>query len=123
MGVCYYLARDDNHSLYELWKVSEWRDAFAELSTGGVITPSDHDPARIADALRRHSTGWGYEGVLDGDYLERVAADIVRWADGWPFRFISEHDRRIDGNYPDSPFWLDFGKLNITGSRFFDVAF
>lgn len=110
MGYCYYLRRDDNRTLFELGKhVGDWGEVLGEREP--IVLTHEHEAtlaAWLAHQMRSDG-GWKLPDV-DG-YARHCAREIVRWADGQPFRFIGE-----DG-YDD---WDD-GVSNpdfVTGTRF-----
>jgi hypothetical protein len=105
MGTCYFLIRDDDQ-IYDLGKAWEWSPVFADASRTLLID----EAAAFADMLDSASNGWD---VPDG-YFRAVALDIVDWAEGRMFVFVSEHDGRYERVMDDA---FDRDDV-ITGSRF-----
>jgi hypothetical protein len=130
MGICYYLWRDDNKTVYELGKVWDWGSIFSSgrASTYTPMTLKPEDAPELAELLRAHliekdrkvrlEFGEAHgRTVTPLDYFAFVCADIARWSEGQPFEFISENDHRYENasmegypNYTNRQF--------RTGSRF-----
>lgn len=120
MGTCYYLARDDNRTLFELGKhTGDWGDVLGRGNPTWLTEPT----ADMALALEVISldAGWTESDLSvhgrtpDGlsTYIVTIVDDIKRWADGQPFRFV--HEDGFDGwQFDDS--W-DYATA-ITGSRY-----
>jgi hypothetical protein len=86
MGTCYYLFREDPYGAagyvgYDLGKAGFWH---APLGAG-CLPDADTLTKQLLDAA-----GW----ISDDDraYVRRVAEDIIDWAEGKSFVFVSEHD-------------------------------
>lgn len=122
MGTNYYLYRPDTRTAYDLGKVYEWRALFGHEEM--ALTPADAQT--FAQLLRLHSPppAWDPEEpaeVTNGahttlsEYLNFVARDIIRWADGKLFRFASLDDGELERASMDAH---DAGTEWITGTRF-----
>lgn len=128
MGLCYYLAREDNHTLYELWKVSEWRDAFTSALVNlsdGTMMMGEFNVGVLTCALKKACDGMFWGEPVKLEYLTWVARDVLRWSEGKPFRFIHEQVGCLEDE--ESPYRefvgkYEWGPLRITGSRFQEDA-
>lgn len=98
MGQEFFLAREDNRTLFELGKNTDgWREW---LGRGNAIVVVDGFEETLAGLLAldiaswSHAPGCGCSIPDDGDasYAALIAHRIVTWAGGQPFRFASEDE-------------------------------
>lgn len=104
MGVVYYLARPDNHTLFELGKW--WRDP--DVFFGGEVQADDGDePRALLEEERLRSQIWQElagerTGVDRDDYATELARRLTRFAEGRPVVHCSDA-----GDYFEGPEWHD----------------
>lgn len=117
MGICYYLVREDDRTIYELGKgTGDWGEALGmgtewDGCTGPEVTMGMDRAEWLTTELERLSDDLG--PVPPGYYAD-VATDILRWAEGRPFRFIIENG--ILEQWTEDPDY-DFDS-HVTGSRY-----
>lgn len=108
MGTCYYLARPDNRTLFDMDKAYGLR----ELIGCDSSTPVDLDLFELA-----LGDWFGEWPAVDEQTALTKAADVASWArkfaDGHPVFFVSEHHAWID-----SDDYRDDGWLRIVADRF-----
>ncbi len=120
MGIVYYLARPDSFELYEIGKLYAWRQTFHHAGRGGI---RDENVAKHVTALLAASRdAWGLE-CFDVENCERIVRDVLRWSEGRPFLFLSEHDALLEdelSSYRTKPDRYEWSPLRVTGSRYVD---
>lgn len=93
--LCYLLRTDGEW--YELGDVPRWQSSFTTFpgpADGSVVLTAEDAPL-----LGLRLDGYGHEPKV----RERVAADIVRWACGKRFRFVTELDPEVEPDVRPSP--------------------
>lgn len=118
MGIVYYLAREDSHTLYEIGKLPQWRRVFETYGAGFFEI---HVPAVVGALVAACEGMWCEPGSFDAEYLEYVARDVQRWSEGRPFVWLSEHADRLedsDSLYREAPDPYEWSPLRITGERY-----
>lgn len=105
MGCLYYLARDDNRTLFELGKVLGSMREVLNLPDWDLADYSDERPppkqlpelAELTQRLAAEFTGPHWRLPDAAEYADHLAKRLITWADGHPVVFTSESDHeRLD---------------------------
>ncbi len=104
-----YLLRSDGE-WYDLGHAHRWRTSFAVFPgpPDGSVTLGPDDVVLLGLRLD------DYEHALEE--RQRIAADIVRWADGQSFRFVSELEPEITPGVIPEPMTGGVGEV-LGGGR------
>jgi hypothetical protein len=97
VGVEYYLARDDNKTLFDLGKVYEWIHEDGVWPCDRQTQYIEADPEGLKTRLVKASSGFNIDDL--DKYCLTVAERVIRWSDGKPFVCVSEYDdHRLDNH-------------------------
>lgn len=114
MGTVYYLAREDNHTLFDLGKAyaaaREWRAGMRHWEAPVVVD------LFLGPLLKVLRTGLGCEP--DTPYLCEVIRRIRRFADGHEVTLLDDDD--LEGRAPLNLYRDENGDLRVVDSRFTD---
>lgn len=117
MGIIYYLAREDDRTLFELGKFREISDLFAELGEGRAkeweFLPREVPPEPDLRELIRVAIDDSNLDVDPDAYAAELARRIVAFADGRQVCLLNDasSDDEMDEHYKTND-----GDLNVVGS-------
>lgn len=116
MSVTFYLRRDDNRTLFELGKRIPEDLEILMCSGAAVVLVGQGIEDRMAKILTRDMASDGWSDAVRSRsvaYGRHVAQAIIRWCDGQPCRFVSEHGFE---QWEADPTW-DYNEA-LTGHRY-----
>lgn len=117
MGICYYLAREDNRTLFEIGKFREISDLFSELGEGRAkeweFLPREVPPEPDLRELIRVAIDDSNLGVDRDAYATELARRIAAFSSGQRVCLLNDasSDDEMDEHYRTND-----GDLNVVDS-------